>query len=148
MTATWFEAKAKYIKINEDGRERKVSELYLLDAMSYSEAEARIIKEMESIVSGDYYIGSLKKSNISEVVPSDDENDDKWYKVKVSFIDADEVSGKMKKSNQYYLVQASDTKRAQENLEKLLESFVVPYDIASVSDTLFLDVFPYQDGEE
>lgn len=148
MIANWFEAKVKYIKVSEDGRERKVNELYLLDAMTYTEAEGRVIKEMEALIQGDYYITSLKKSNISEIVPSEDENDDRWYKAKVAFIDADEVSGKEKKSNQYYLVAASDIKRAIENLDKSLSTFVVPYEIASISDTLFLDVFPYLSGEE
>ena len=63
MTANWFEAKVKYMKVNEDGREKKVNEAYLLDAMSYTEAESRIMHEMESVISGDYYISSLKKSN-------------------------------------------------------------------------------------
>ena len=66
MTANWFEAKVKYMKVNEDGREKKVNEAYLLDAMSYTEAESRIMHEMESVISGDYYISSLKKSNITE----------------------------------------------------------------------------------
>ena len=59
MTANWFEAKVKYMKVNEDGREKKVNEAYLLDAMSYTEAESRIMHEMESVISGDYYISSL-----------------------------------------------------------------------------------------
>ena len=103
MTANWFEAKVKYMKVNEDGREKKVNEAYLLDAMSYTEAESRIMHEMESVISGDYYISSLKKSNITELVPSEDENDDRWYKAKVNIIDADEVSGKEKSTGQYYL---------------------------------------------
>lgn len=148
MTANWFEAKIAYMKICEDGREKKVSESYLLDAMSYTEAEARIIKEMESIISGDYYIKSLKKSNITELVPSDDENDDRWYKAKVNIIDADAVSGQEKCSSQYYLVAASNFNRALENLEKSLATFVVPYEIASISDTDFMDVFPYFEDEE
>ena len=64
MTANWFEAKVKYMKVNEDGREKKVNEAYLLDAMSYTEAESRIMHEMESVISGDYYISSLKKSKL------------------------------------------------------------------------------------
>ena len=100
MTANWFEAKVKYMKVNEDGREKKVNEAYLLDAMSYTEAESRIMHEMESVISGDYYISSLKKSNITELVPSEDENDDRWYKAKVNIIDADEVSGKEKSTGQ------------------------------------------------
>lgn len=143
MTANWFEAKVKYIKINENGREKKVNEAYLLDAMSYTEAESRITHEMESVIKGDYYISSLKKSNITELVPSEDENDDRWYKAKVNIIDADEVSGKGKSTAQYYLVAAADTDRALENLKKNLSTFVVPYEIANISDTKFIDVFPY-----
>lgn len=144
-TANWFEAKVKYVKVGEDGRERKVSEMYLLDAMSYTEAESRIVSEMEMIVKGDYNIASLKKSNISEVVTSEDETDDRWYKAKVAIIDADEVSGKEKSSYQYYLVAAADTNRALENIEKALATFVVPYEVAGINDTKFMDVFPYID---
>ena len=148
MTANWFEAKVKYMNVNEDGREKKVNEAYLLDAMSYTEAESRIMHEMESVISGDYYISSLKKSNITELVPSEDENDDRWYKAKVNIIDADEVSGKEKSTGQYYLVAASNINKALENLEKSLASFVVPYEIASLTDTQFMDVFPYFSDEE
>ena len=148
MTANWFEATVKYMKVNEDGREKKVNEAYLLDAMSYTEAESRIMHEMESVISGDYYISSLKKSNITELVPSEDENDDRWYKAKVNIIDADEVSGKEKSTGQYYLVAASNINKALENLEKSLASFVVPYEIASLTDTQFMDVFPYFSDEE
>ena len=148
MTANWFEAKVKYMKVNEDGREKNVNEAYLLDAMSYTEAESRIMHEMESVISGDYYISSLKKSNITELVPSEDENDDRWYKAKVNIIDADEVSGKEKSTGQYYLVAASNINKALENLEKSLASFVVPYEIASLTDTQFMDVFPYFSDEE
>lgn len=147
MTANWFEAKIAYMKVGEDGREKKVNEAYLLDAMSYTEAEARVIKEMESIILGDYYIKSLKKSNITELVTSDDENDDRWYKAKVNIIDADEFSGKEKCSSQYYLVAASNFNRALENLEKSLESFVVPCEIDSIGNTDFMDVFPYFEEE-
>lgn len=149
MTANWFEVKVKYMKVNEDGREKKVTEAYLLDALSYTEAESRITHEMESVIKGDYYITSLKKSNITELVESADETDDRWYKAKIAIIDADEVSGKEKSSNQYYLIAASNINRALENLEKSLSTYVVPYEIGGLSDTLFMDVFPYfSDGNE
>ncbi len=148
MTENWFEAKVKYMKVNEEGKSKKVNEAYLLDAMSYTEAESRITHEMESVISGDYYISSLKKSNITELVPSEDENDDRWYKAKVGIIDADEVSGKEKASFQYYLVAASNINRALENLEKSLSTFVVPYEIGSITDTQFMDVFPYFGEDE
>lgn len=148
MTANWFEGKVKYMRVNEEGRERKVTEAYLVDAMSYTEAETRIIKEMESIVNSEFYISGLKKSNITEVISSEDENDYRWYKAKVAIIDADEVSGKEKRSFQFYLVAASDTNRALENLGKALSTFVVPWEVVSISDTPFMDVFPYFGGDE
>ena len=103
MTANWFEAKVKYVKVGEDGKEKKMSELYLLDAMSYTEAESRITENLREMIQGDFYIVGLKKSNITELVESNDGNDDKWFKAKVAIIDADQISGKEKKSNQYWL---------------------------------------------
>lgn len=150
MTASWFEGKVKFIRVDEDGRERKVTKAYLLDAMSYTEAESRIIKEMESIVRGDFYISGLKKSNITEVVSSEDENDDRWYKAKVAIIDADGATGKEKRSFQYCLVAAADTSMALDNLDKALATYVVPCEVVSITDTQFVDVFPYfsDDAEE
>lgn len=148
MTANWFEAKVKYVKVGEDGRERKVTEAYLLDAMSYTEAESRITKEMEGIVSGEFWISGLKKSNITEVVPSENENDDRWYKAKVAIIDADEVSGREKRAFQYYLVAASDAERALNNLNEALKTFVVPWEVASIADTQVVDVFPWDAPED
>ena len=148
MTANWFEVQIKHTKIIEDGRTKKSTDSYLLDAMSYTEAEARIMLEMESVINGDYYINPLKKSNITEVVYSEDENDDRWYKAKVAIIDADEISGKSKTSFTYYLVAASNINRALENLEKALATFIVPYEIASIADTPIVDVYPYISNEE
>lgn len=148
MNANWFEGKVKFIRIGEDGRERKVAEVYLLDAMSYTEAESRIIREMEGITSGEFWITGLKKSNVTEVVESTDVNDDRWYKAKVAIVDADEVSGREKRSFLYYLVAASDASRALENLNKALETFLVPWEVVSVSDSQVSDVFPYVSESE
>lgn len=148
MNANWFEGKVKYIRIGEDGRERKVAEVYLLDAMSYTEAESRIVREMEGVTSGEFWITGLKKSNVTEVVESTDVNDDRWYKAKVAIVDADEVSGREKRSFLYYLVAASDASRALENLNKALETFLVPWEVVSVSDSQVSDVFHYVSESE
>lgn len=143
MTANWFEAKVKYVKVGEDGKEKKMSELYLLDAMSYTEAESRITENLREMIQGDFYIVGLKKSNITELVESNDGNDDKWFKAKVAIIDADQISGKEKKSHQYYLVAAADIEKALVNLQKSLSTYVVPFEISSLTDTNIMDVFPY-----
>ena len=85
----------------------------------------------------------LKKSNITELVESNDGNDDKWFKAKVAIIDADQISGKEKKSNQYYLVAGADIDSALANLHKSLSTYVVPFEISSLADTNIMDVFPY-----
>ena len=143
MTANWFEAEVKYVKVGEDGKERKMSESYLLDAMSYTEAESRITESLREMIQGDFYIAGLKKSNVTELVESNDGNDDKWFKAKVNIIDADQISGKEKKSAQYFLVAGSDLERALANLQKSLSTYVVPFEIASLADTTIMDVFPY-----
>jgi hypothetical protein len=144
----WFECKVKFVKIDESGKESKVTESYMIDAISFTEAESRISKEMETMVQGAFIITNLKKSNITEIVPSDDESDDRWYKAKVAIIDADELTGKEKKSNQYCLVAAKDINTALSNLELSMSNYIVPYEIASIADTTFMDVFPYFKGED
>lgn len=148
MTANWFEVKVKYTKVCEEGREKKVSELYLLNAVSFTEAESRIIEELREIIQGDFYIEAIKKSNITELVESKDGNDDKWFKAKVAIIDCDNISGREKKSNQYFLVAGSDVDKSLENLQKALSTYVVPFEIVQVGDSNIMDVFPYFEDKQ
>jgi len=143
MTASWFESRIKYMKGGEDGKEKKVVVSYLLDAMSYTEAEGHMAMVLDSMGQATYEIASLKKSNITEIVDSNDGNDDKWFKAKVAIIDADGISGKEKSSFQYFLIAAKDIERALANLLKSLSTYVVPYDVVSLTDTNFVDVLPY-----
>lgn len=143
MTANWFEAKVKYVKVNENGKEKKVSETYLLDAMSYTEAEGRTIECLREMIQGDFYIAGLKKSNVTELVESNDGNDDKWFKAKVAIIDADQLTGKEKRANQYFLVAGATIEAALTNLQKSLSTYVVPWEVVSLADTTIMDVFPY-----
>ncbi len=148
MTANWFEVKVKYVKVGEDGKEKKVSECYLLDSMSFTEAEARIIEELKEMIQGDFCIEAIKKSNITELVDSNDANDDKWFKAKVAIIDADSISGREKRSNQYFLVAGSDVDKSLENLQKALSTYVVPFEIMQVGDSNIMDVFPYFEDKQ
>lgn len=118
MTATYFESTVKYEKVNEDGKAKKVTELYLIDAMSFSETEERSCRQLSEIVQGDYLIQSLKRSKITEYIESNDENDDRLYKATVKITDSD-------------------------NLEKSLSTFVIPYEIVKIEDTKFVEVIPY-----
>ncbi|HJF70849.1 MAG TPA: DUF4494 domain-containing protein [Butyricimonas virosa] len=149
MTANWFEVKVKYVKVGEDGKEKKVSELYLLDSMSFTEAEGRITEKLKEIIQYDFHVTSIKPSNISEIVESKDTKDDKWFKAKVAIIDADTITGREKRSNVYFLVAGSDVNVALENLRKALSTYLVPTDVVQVGDSNIMDVFPYfEDRQE
>lgn len=148
MNANFFEVKVKYTKVGEDGREKKVSELYLLDAMSFTEAESRITEKLKEMIQGDFHITGIKPSNITELFKSTDENDDKWFKAKVAIIDCDNISGREKRSNQYFLVAGANVDKALNNLQASLSTWVVPFDTVQVGDSNIVDVFPYFSEDE
>ena len=138
---TWFECKVKYVKIDDDGRERKVSEVYLVDAVSFTDAETRIIQQMETMVRGEFMVDNIKKSNIVEIFPH--ENGEWWYKARIGIVTIDEKAGKEKKINNYFLVAADDLKQALQRLEEGLAYVLVPYQTTSLAICNIVDVFPY-----
>jgi hypothetical protein len=142
---TWFECNAKYVKIDENGREKKVSESYLLDAMSFTEAESKIYKELETMVSGEFNVTKIAKTNIAEIIPSED--GEKWFKAKVAYISMDEESGKEKRTSQYVLVLAKTVKDAFDKIEKNMEGMMVDFEISAISESTIMDVFPYSAEE-
>jgi hypothetical protein len=147
----WFECRIKYTKPGEEGKEKKVAESYLLDAVSYTEAEGRMALVLESMGTNMYEIASLRRSNITEIVESNDGNDDKWYKAKIGIEDVEELTGKEKHSYRYFLIAGATLERALENLRKSLSTYVVPCQIFSLTDTTFVEVLPYfpkEDGAE
>lgn len=148
MAANWFEIKVKYTKVNEFGKEKKALETYLLDSMSFTEAERRITEKLKEIIQYDFHVTSIKPSNISEIVESKDTKDDKWFKAKVAIIDADTITGREKRSNVYFLVAGSDVNVALENLHKSLSTYLVPTDVIQVGDSNIMDVFPYFEDKQ
>ena len=141
MTNNWFECKVKYVKVDENGKEKKVTEPYLVDAVSFTEAEARIHTELEKMIHGDFILTNISKSNIGELFPN--ENGDRWFKAKTTFVNLDEESGKEKKSNNYMLVEANNVKEAYDFLTEGLSDMIVPFEIPSVAESPILDVFPF-----
>lgn len=144
----FFEVSIRCSEITEEGKVKKHRKKYLLDSVSFSEAEARIIEELKEMIQGDFCIEAIKKSNITELVESKDGNDDKWFKAKVAIIDADSISGREKRSNQYFLVAGSDVDKSLENLQKALSTYVVPFEIVQVGDSNIMDVFPYFEDKQ
>lgn len=138
---TWFEVKIRYVKVDQDGREKKVSETYLVDAVSFTDAEGRIIAEMQQIVRGEFLIDSIKRSNIIEIFQ--DEAGALWYKARIAIVTIDEKAGKERKVNNHFLVAADDMKEAQKRMEEGLSYVLVPYHSISISLSPIVDVFPY-----
>ena len=142
-TAIWFECKISYEKVMEDGLQKKVKESYVVDALSFTEAESRIMEEMSSYISGEFTIENINKATYKEVFFSDDELADRWYRAKLQFITIDEKSEKEKRSNVYYLVQAGTLKGAVANIESVMGTSMIDYVIASVAETALMDVYEY-----
>ncbi len=142
----WYECKVKYNKIDENGKEKKVSEPYLLDAISFTEAESRINKEMEPYITGEFTVTNIKVANYSEIQPNED--GDRWFKCKVAFITLDEDKGVEKKTNTYVLVQANDVKEAYEQIEKSFSDTISDFTIPAVTESPILDVFPFFSDQE
>lgn len=140
--ANWFECKVKYDKTLENGLQKKVSEPYLVDALSFTEAEARIIKEIQPFISGEFSVSAVKRANYSDVYY--DATGDKWYKCKVNFITLDEKSGMEKRTATYILVQAGDFAAALENLNACMKGTMADWEVSSINETMLLDVYPYE----
>lgn len=113
---SWFECKVSFEKIQENGMQKKVTEPYLIDALSYTEAEARIIEEIRPFISGEFTITDLKRKRISELFFN--ENGDRFYEIKVHFITLDERSGMEKKTAAKMIAQACTLKEAISVLEE------------------------------
>ncbi len=137
--ANWFECKVKYDKTMEDGKVKKVNEPYVLDALSFTEAESRIIEEQTPYISGDFSVSSVKRTKISEIFFNDDA--DKWYLVKVAFITIDEKTAVEKRSVSLILVAATDFKNAYDNFQEGMKGTMADYDIVSISETPYIDVY-------
>ena len=144
---TWFECKIRYEKVMENGMQKKVTEPNLVDSLSFTEAEARIIEEMTPFISGEFTVSDIKRANYSELFPSDEESADRWFKCKLIFITLDEKSGAEKKTSTQVLVQAADLRDAVKKLDEGMKGTMADYQIASVAETAIMDVYPYSAEE-
>ena len=142
-TAQWFETKVRYEKQMEDGLQKKVTEQYVVDALSFTEAEASITEEISSYISGEFDIADIKKASYGEVFFSENDNEDRFFKAKLQFITIDEKTEKEKRSNVYYLVQASTFQQAVNHIEEVLGGTMIDYVIASLAETQVMDVFEH-----
>ena len=137
--ANWFECKVHYDKMMENGLLKKVNEPYLVDALSFTEAESRIIEEQTPFISGDFSVSAVKRTKISEIFR--DDTADKWYLAKVAFITIDEKTAVEKRTVSQILVDGSDFKSAYDNFLEGMRGTMADFDLVSLSETPLMDVY-------
>lgn len=140
--SNWFECKVKYDRIMENGLPKSVSESYMVDALSFTEAEARITEEMKSYISGEFTVANIKRVKLADMLF--DETGDKWYKAKLNYITLDEKSGAEKKTAAFMLIQAKDFATSLATLTSEMGTTMIDYEVASITETAIMDVFRYE----
>ena len=138
----WFQCKVKYEKNAQDGGIVKTSEAYLVDALSFTEAEERINEEMRPFISGEFLVSDIKREKVNELFAN--EAGDRWYRSKVNFISLDEEKGVEKRIATTMYAQAISVKDALEVIEKGMKGTLADYEIAAITETNIMDVFPYK----
>ena len=141
----WFECKIRYDKMLDAGVTKTVTESYLIDALSFTEAEARAIEEMKPFISGEFTVSDIKRKKFSDTFFS--ESGDRYYNVRLYFITVDEKSGSKKRTNVNMLVQASSVDEAWDIVEVEMKKTMIDYWIVSVTETAIIDVFPYEKSD-
>lgn len=139
----FFETKVKYSIVSESGSEKKVSESYIVDAVSFTETEARITKEMQPFINDGFEITAIKKANYTDLIEDSTSTADKYYKCKIIFITMDEEKGKEKRISNYILVQAKDIEGALNNLKEGFRNMTVDWDSTGIVETPIMDVYKY-----
>lgn len=145
--ANWIETKVRYEKTMENGMQKMVNEPYLVDALSFSEAEARITEEISPYMQGEFSVSAVKRTNISEIFFTEDSSADKFYKIKASFISINEKTLAEKRSNVNYIVQAADLIDALNNFRAAMKGTMADFDIVSISETALMEVYQYKPKE-
>lgn len=140
----WFICKIRYEKTMESGMNKKVTEPYLVDALSFTEAESRIIEEMKPFFQGEFEVAGVARANYNEIFPSEEGSADRWFKCKLWFITLDEKNSVEKRTASNVLVQAADLRDAIKKLDEGMKGTLADYVIASVSETAIMDVYPYE----
>lgn len=144
--AQWIKTSVRFDKTMENGAIKRVTEPYLVDALSFTEAEARIIEEVTPFISGEFTVSAVKKSKVSEIFW--DESGDRWYQVKAAFITINEKTGAEKRSKTVFLVRASDFKSAYDNFMQGMKGTMADFEIIGITETAIMDVFKAKLTEE
>ena len=142
---TWFKVKVKYTKQLESGSFKRVSEPYLLSAMTFTDAEARIYEELGSFIRGEFSVMGITREDIQDIFQYDDA--DTWFKCKISYDNIDDDGDKKRTVTQNFLVSAKTVKDSYERIEESLETLMLDYQIISIIASPIVEIFPYKEEE-
>ena len=142
--SNWFTVKVKYTKQLDNGSLKRVSEPYLLSAMTFTDAEASIYEELGAVIRGEFNVTGISRTELNDIFAYDDTG--VWYKCKVVYDNLDADTDKAKKVSQNFLVEASSVKEAYERLTDNLKGMLVEFQIPSVMVSPIVEIF--SNGEE
>lgn len=140
----WFECKVRYDKPQGDGSIKQTTELYLVEGLSFSEAENTVIEELNPFISGEFMVDTMKRAKYADIFTSEDAASDRYFRIRVSFIIIDEKSEKEKLQNFNYLVLATDVKSALDTLTKNMADTLGDYRVGNITETKILDIFRHK----
>ncbi len=140
-TSKWFETVVRYERQTGDSAQAAVTETYIVECVTFGDAEETITKEMQPLVSGDFDVKNVTPAAFDEIFFSDDEEEGNWYKAKIAYITKDEKTAKEKKTSRNYLVQAGNLNAALKNIEAAMKGEMMDYQIVNITETKIMDVF-------
>lgn len=142
ITANWFICRIRYDKTMENGMQKKVTESYIIDALSFANAETRITEVMSTYINGEFEVAEIDRAIFNEIFINENGKDDKkWYKTKIQFITCEDKAGRVRRANVYYLVEGDSLESARKNIDDVLGKTMFDYSIVSVSETPIIDVY-------
>ncbi|UKK52689.1 DUF4494 domain-containing protein [Prevotella sp. E2-28] len=147
VSGTFKECIITLEKVMEDGSQKKVSEKYVVDAITFGEAETKITEEMASYVSGEFGVDNINPCKFREIFVSDKDTDDTWYIARLAFIVLDEKTDKEKKSRVHYLVQGCSVNDAMKSIDEVMGKTMIDYVIEKVEETKYVDVFTHNSSK-
>jgi hypothetical protein len=139
----WFTVRVKYTKQLDNGNLKRVSEPYLLAAMTFTDAEARIYEELGAVIRGEFNVVGISRTELNDIFAYDDT--EMWYKCKVRYESVDADSEKGKKVIQNFLVSASNVKEAFDRINESLHGMMVDFEIPSIVLSPIVEIFPYNE---
>lgn len=135
-------AVVKYDKMQENGSIKRVSEQYLCNGLSVTEAEAVVNENLSPYITGDFLTTSVKESKIAEVVNAD--SADRFYLAKVAFVTIDEKTANEKKNVSQWLIGGTDFNDAYEMLLREINKCVADVEIVSLAESPVRECFPHK----